>query len=251
MTEAYPFRRQRGFRSLVPESAWAELVRHGVCVPHHAKDELLRQGESGTGVMLSLSGRLKVSYAEPDGDEIVLALRGPGDLVGELSVQDGLPRSATVRAVERGATCRIQGRRFVELVQRIGLVSQLDYYISGKLRESAPHAWQLAHRTTASRLSALIFSIIEAAGPDHPSPTIVPMTQDELAAALGLVRSAVTPVLKEWKVTGLVRILRGGLEVVDFPMLVSRGVSSSGQNETASGGRLSPRQAGTSTEEYR
>ncbi|MEV1118039.1 Crp/Fnr family transcriptional regulator [Actinosynnema sp. NPDC049800] len=249
MTESRQLRRPRGFRALVPDSAWAELVRHGTSVHHGAKDRLLRQGENGGWVLLSLFGRLKVVYAEPDGAEIVLAIRGPGDVVGELSAQDGLPHAATVQAIELGMTCRLPKRRFVELVQGLRLGPQLDGYIMGKLRESAPHAWQLAHRTTASRLISLITTIIDAAGPDHPSPTTVAMSQDELAAALGLVRSAVTPVLREWKAAGLVRTIRGGLEVVNVPALIGTGVSSYGQNRTAARGRLSSRQAGMGMEE--
>jgi len=249
VTESRQFRRPRGFRALVPASAWTELVRHGALVRHDAKDRLLRQGENGGCVLLSLSGRLKVVYAEPDGAEIMLAIRGPGDVIGELSAQDGLPHSATVQAIERGVTCRLPERRFVGLVRGLGVEHQLDGYILGKLRESAPHAWQLAHRTTASRLISLITTIIDAAGPDHLSPTTVAMSQDELAAALGLVRSAVTPVLREWKAAGLVRTIRGGLEVVNVPTLIATDVSSYGQNRTAARGRLSSRQAGMGTEE--
>ncbi|MEU4744244.1 Crp/Fnr family transcriptional regulator [Actinosynnema sp. NPDC023658] len=226
-------------------------MRQGVTVHHDAKARLLYQGEDGGSVLLSLSGRLKVVYAEPDGAEIVLAIRGPGDVIGELSARDGLSHSATVQAIEPGTTCRLPERRFTDLVQRLGLGVHLDGYISGKLRESAPHAWQLAHRTTASRLIALITTIIGAADPDHPAPTTIAMSQDELAAALGLVRSAVTPVLKRWKAAGFVRITRGGLEVVDVPALIGVGVSSSGQNGAGPQGRLASDQAVISTEEHR
>lgn len=215
----HPLRRSRGFRSLIPTGAWTEIVRHGVRTHHDTRDRLLYQGDAGGWVLLSLSGRLKVVYAEPDGAEIMLAIRGPGDVIGELSAQDGLPRSATVQAIEPGITSKVPARRFNELVRRLDLGSRLDGYISGKLRESAPHAWQLAHRTTASRLAALITAIIDAAGPDHPSPTTIAMSQEELASALGLVRSAITPVLKEWKSAGLVRTTRGRLEIVKVAAL--------------------------------
>ncbi|WP_236952384.1 Crp/Fnr family transcriptional regulator [Kibdelosporangium phytohabitans] len=202
----------------------------GVRTHHTTKDRLVHQGDTGGWVLLSLSGRLKVVYAEPDGAEIMLAVRGPGDVIGELTARDGLPRSATVQAIEPGITSKVSERRFADVVQRLGLSARLDGYISGKLRESAPYAWQLAHRTTASRLAALVTAIIDAAGPDHPSPTTIAMPQEELASSLGLVRSAITPVLKAWKSAGLIVVTRGRLEVVDVPALRRAGVSTSGQN---------------------
>lgn len=186
-------------------------------------------------MLLCLSGRLKIVYAEPDGRELMLAVRGPGDVVGEFSGRDGQPRSATVQAIEPGITCKLSDERFSELVQRFQLGSQLNTYIMGKLRESAAHAWQLAHRTTAIRLASLLIALVDAAGPDHPCPTTIAMSQEELATALGLARSAITPVLSEWKAAKLVRISRGRLEVVDtlaVRKITRRDLSTSGQNDT-------------------
>jgi CRP/FNR family cyclic AMP-dependent transcriptional regulator len=229
--EATQFGRPRGFRSLIPGRAWAALVQHGVRTHHRVRERLLHQGDPGGGwVLLCLSGRLKVVYAEPDGRELMLAVRGPGDVIGEFSGWDGRPRSATAQAIEPGVTSRLPNQRFSELVQRFRIQSQLNSYILGKVRESAAHAWQLAHRTTSARLAELIIALIEAAGPDHQCPTTIAMSQEELASALGLARSAITPVLAEWKAAGLIRIARGRLEVVDVAALSSPGVSSSGQN---------------------
>lgn len=184
-------------------------------------------------MLLCLSGRLKVVYAEPDGREVVLAVRGPGDVIGEFSSRDGLPRSATVQAIEPGITSKLADRRFTELVETLALEAQLDSYIMGKLRASAAHAWQLAHHTTTTRLADLITTLIDAAGPDHPASTTITMPQEELAAALGLVRSAITPVLAKWKSSGLIRISRGKIHITDFGalrQLRSTDVSTSGQN---------------------
>ncbi|GAA4855387.1 Crp/Fnr family transcriptional regulator [Saccharopolyspora rosea] len=194
---------------------------------------MLHQGAPGGWVLLSLSGRLKVVYAEPDGRELVLAVRGPGDVIGEFSGRDGGLRSATVQAIEPGTTYKLPDQQFNELVERYRLGAELNAYILGKVRESAPHAWRLAHHTAAVRLAGFLSALVDAAGPDHPCPTTITMSQEELASGLGLVRSAVTPVLAEWKAAGLVRISRGRLHVDDVAGLREinvRGASTSGQN---------------------
>ncbi|GAA4875482.1 Crp/Fnr family transcriptional regulator [Saccharopolyspora cebuensis] len=233
MSEANDLRRPRGFRSLIPAHAWATFVQDGVRTTHRARDRVLRQGEPGGWVLVCVSGRLKVVYSEPDGRELMLAVRGPGDVIGEFSGLDGRPRSATVQAIEPGITSKLSDQRFHAIAEHFGVRPQLNSYVLGKVRESAAHAWQLAHRTTASRLADLIVTLIRAAGPDHPAATTIAMSQEELATALGLARSAITPVLADWKSNGLVGISRGKLHVDDVPAILahrSPDVSTSGQN---------------------
>jgi len=61
---------------------------------------LFLEGEQSTTVVVVATGRVKVFRLTEDGEEIVLAVRGPGALLGELSAIDGLPRSASVAALE-------------------------------------------------------------------------------------------------------------------------------------------------------
>src|SRR4051812_7305763 len=61
---------------------------------------LCHQGQFADRVMILRSGRVKITATTPSGREVVLAFRGPGELVGELSALDGAPRSATVTALE-------------------------------------------------------------------------------------------------------------------------------------------------------
>ncbi|MEU8633425.1 Crp/Fnr family transcriptional regulator [Amycolatopsis sp. NPDC048633] len=232
--------RPRGFRALVPAQAWATLAQQGVRAHHQAREYLLHQGAPGGWVYLCLSGRVKVVYAEPDGRELMLAVRGPGDVIGELATADSGFRSTSVQTIEPGITSKLPDQRFDEFVERLGLGQQLNSYILGKLRESATHAWQLAHRTTPARLAALLLSVIKAAGPDHPRATTIAMSQEELAAALGLARSAITPVLAEWKAAGWIRIARGSVEVTNLTKIAYVAVSSSGQTVSESQATLVP-----------
>ena len=52
------------------------------------------QGDPGSSLYLIEAGQVKISLASPEGREMTLALRGPGDFFGELSLLDGEPRSA-------------------------------------------------------------------------------------------------------------------------------------------------------------
>ncbi len=61
---------------------------------------LLRQGETGVGLFVIVSGRVRVSQHQEGGDEHELATLGRGEVLGEMSLLDDLPRSATATAVE-------------------------------------------------------------------------------------------------------------------------------------------------------
>lgn len=77
---------------------------------------LFFEGERSQTVAIVLRGRGKVSSLSSDGHETVLAFRSPGDLLGELSVLDGGPRSASVTAAEPVVALIVSGSRFRELL---------------------------------------------------------------------------------------------------------------------------------------
>lgn len=62
---------------------------------------LMQQGDTGAGLFVLTSGKVKITQtAKPDGAAEDLGVAGPGDVLGEISLLDDLPRSATVTAVE-------------------------------------------------------------------------------------------------------------------------------------------------------
>lgn len=61
---------------------------------------LMRQGETGVGLFVIVNGSVRVTQHQEGGDEHELTTLGRGDVVGEMSLLDDLPRSATVVALE-------------------------------------------------------------------------------------------------------------------------------------------------------
>lgn len=59
---------------------------------------LMRQGESGIGLFIILSGKVLIEKNDASGRRVELAENGPGDIMGEMTVFDGAPRSASVVA---------------------------------------------------------------------------------------------------------------------------------------------------------
>ena len=84
--------------------AWHALLANGT--PHRfiAGEVLVRQGEYGRHVLALNHGRVKVIRLEPDGNEMVLAVRGRGEILRRRSAQHHVLKSA---GASRGAGLRI------------------------------------------------------------------------------------------------------------------------------------------------
>src|SRR5439155_26089186 len=63
------------------------------------REVLFQAGDAADGCYRLEQGLLKISITSPQGDERILTILGPGSIVGELAIIDGLPRSATVVAI--------------------------------------------------------------------------------------------------------------------------------------------------------
>ncbi|HEY3505611.1 MAG TPA: Crp/Fnr family transcriptional regulator [Actinocatenispora sp.] len=209
----------RGLRALLSAAQWAELVQHGTRHVHRRGDRLIHQGDRDRWILLLAAGRAKVMYSGADGSEVLLAVRGPGDVLGEFASLDSGPRSATVQAIEEGIAYTVSAPAFQTFIRRYGMQAEVDRYVMAKLRESTAHTWRLASRAPEAQLAELLIEIVSAAGDTHPSPRDVTMSQDELARSLGLARSSVTPVLAAWKRRGLVDTSHARIRVVDVAAL--------------------------------
>lgn len=73
----------------------------GICTERSFKpgEYLMKQGESGIGLFIIFSGRVRIEKTDASGKEVEIAENGPGDIMGEMAVFDGSPRSASVKAV--------------------------------------------------------------------------------------------------------------------------------------------------------
>jgi signal transduction histidine kinase len=80
-------------------------------------ETLVAEGEPGDSMYIALDGQYEVSKQSGD-REVVLANSGPGDVIGEISLLEGCPRTATVRAAEDGHLLKISRESFEHLLQR-------------------------------------------------------------------------------------------------------------------------------------
>ena len=77
-----------------------------------AGDYLVKQGDEGVGLFIITKGKVRIEKSGAGDSRITIAEHGPGDVIGEMSVIDGAPRSASVLAVEDTETLALASWSF-------------------------------------------------------------------------------------------------------------------------------------------
>ena len=186
---------------------------------------LFHEHDDSDSIVVVLSGRVKVSTVTEDGREVVLAFRGPGDLVGELSAIDRRPRSATVSAVEPVEALTLAAsefRAFLHAHPRVALL--LLEVLSRRLRDADRKRVEFAAHDTVGRVSARLVELAEAHGrPAGAGVEItLPLSQEELAGWTGASREAVGKALQLMRGLGWVATQRRRITVLDLEALRAR-----------------------------
>ena len=217
----------------VPGTFWALLDQGerdaldglGVVQAFPRSSLLMFEREPGERVMVLLAGRVKISQVDRDGRELILSIRDPGDVLGELAFIDHQPRVATVTALEPVTALVISSRLFRAHLERTPRVAvALLEVITRRFRETTLKRAQLAELDTVGRLAARIVELSERYGtPTDGGVTVVlPLSREELAAWTGASRAGVAHAWQTLRELGWIEIDRRRLLVRDLPALRAR-----------------------------
>jgi CRP-like cAMP-binding protein len=178
-----------------------------------ADQTLFVAGEVGNGCYRVEEGLLKVSVASPTGAERILAILGPGNVVGELSMISGLPRSASVAAVRDSKLSFVSQASFDGYArENPAIYRHLMLLLARRLLATNGALAATTFLPLRARVAASLLSLAEAFGQDVGGGRILvrqKITQGDLAAMAGLARENVSRILKEWMRRSLVTRLAG------------------------------------------
>lgn len=194
-----------GLGGRIGPDAWLLLLRNGIREDHDADRTLLRQGDPGMHVLALGNGLVKVSRLEPDGTDLLLAARGPGEVLGEISALDHRPRSARVVTLRPSTTYRLSTPVFRRFVHDQGLYGDLVAHVLGRLREGEDIRAELAALPLPQRLARTVIRLANTFGAVRPEGTVIDlgMSQHELARAVGATRSPVAAELARLRALGI------------------------------------------------
>jgi CRP/FNR family cyclic AMP-dependent transcriptional regulator len=186
---------------------------------------LFGEGDQSTTVVLVLSGRAKVFSLTEHGSEVLLAIRGPGALLGEMSALDGAPRSASVAALEPLETIVVPVGEFLDhLTAHPDVAVCLVRLIVGRLRDADRKRIEFGTYDALGRVALRLAELAERFGQsaERGVRITLPLTQEELAAWTGSSRESVTKALRTLRRNGVIETGRRSVSVLDVEKLRAR-----------------------------
>jgi CRP/FNR family cyclic AMP-dependent transcriptional regulator len=208
-----PSRTNPSLLSGLPEHLSAGLFDSATPAQLSADEVLFLAGDAGDGCYRVEDGLLKVTMVSRAGSERILAFLGPGAIVGELSIIDGLPRSASVIAVRNSALNFISRAAFEDFAKKHPEVYKaLVTLIAARLRETDAVIAAGSFLPLRGRVACTLLELAQDFGQDVGSGRIVirqKIGQSDLAAMAGIARENVSRILNDWKRRKLVSRLSG------------------------------------------
>ncbi|MDX6667690.1 MAG: family transcriptional regulator, cyclic receptor protein [Solirubrobacteraceae bacterium] len=214
-----------GFLAALDPAARKALYERGTRRSFRRGTTLFHEGGGSDRIVVVLSGRVKVSTVTEDGKEIVLAFRGPGDLLGELSAIDGEPRSATVSALEPVDALVVAAsdfRSFLAAHPPVALL--LLQMLSRRLRDADRKRVEYGAYDTLGRVAARLVELADRFGEPvaRGLRITLPLSQEELAGWTGASREAVSKALQALRGLDWVITERRRITVLDIEALRRR-----------------------------
>ncbi|OGA31353.1 MAG: hypothetical protein A3F77_11630 [Betaproteobacteria bacterium RIFCSPLOWO2_12_FULL_67_28] len=164
---------------------------------------LMAEGDATDSLYMIISGRLKVMMGDADGKEVILALLGPGEIVGEMGLIDDSPRSATVIAIEPSELLTISKREFRKcLAENFDMAMGVMRGLVRRLREADRKIGSLALLDVYGRVARLLIDMAENVNGQKIVTKRLP--KQDIAKMIGASREMVSRVMKDLQIGGFI-----------------------------------------------
>jgi CRP-like cAMP-binding protein len=188
-------------------------------------DVLFHEGDPGDRLYVIGEGKIKLGRSSADGRENLLAILGPGEMFGELSLFDPGPRTATATAV---AETQIVGLTHDQLKaflgERPGVATTLLAALARRLRRTNESLADLVFTDVPGRVAKALIDLSDRFGRPVEGGVMVShdLTQEELAQLVGASRETVNKALADFATRGWLKLEARAVLVQDMERLQRR-----------------------------
>ncbi len=174
-----------------------------------ANTSLFTADAPGESVFIILSGTVKIHVEQADGTDVILAILGPSQTVGEMSPVDSLTRSASVDTLEQTTLLWMSRASFQACLRSMPeMAFNLVRILSQRLRLSNAQVQALAALDVPGRVARQILAFAEEYGAPVVGGILIPLrlTQTDLADMVGASRVSVNHALVEFRQHGYLSV---------------------------------------------
>jgi CRP/FNR family cyclic AMP-dependent transcriptional regulator len=179
---------------------------------------IFHKDSPGQSLYIVESGKVRIFILSEAGQEISVRVYGCGEVFGELSMLDGLPRSAGAIAMDKTLVLTLHRDDFLALLERYprmapGIIATL----SARVRYTTEYAESLAFLDVNGRVAKRLLELADLYGVKKERGTEIDLglTQRELASLVGTTRESVNKVVGTFRDQGLIEVEGQRITVVD------------------------------------
>lgn len=185
---------------------------------------IFHKGSPGDTMYIIESGKVRIFILSESGQEISVNVYGPGDIFGELSLLDGLPRSAGAVALEKTVALTLHRDDFLRHLEAHPRMAQrIVKVLSARLRYTTAYVESLAFLRVHDRVAAKLLELAERYGAEKEGIEIgLQLTQAELAGWVGATRESVNKALGDFRDLGLIKLEGQKITILDRQGLENR-----------------------------
>lgn len=179
---------------------------------------LFSQGDIGERVFLLERGWVTIRSSGPDGEEMIINLRGPGELLGEMSILDHVPRNAAALAVDEVLALVAPATALARVITTdVQAANEVVRILLERLRESDAQRLEYALFATLARVARRLVDLGERFGEPTPDGIRVdlPLSQEELASWCASSREATAKALRSLREVGAIATGRRTVTLID------------------------------------
>ncbi len=165
----------------------------------------------GEAIYVVLSGTVKIKADHADGKEVIIAILGPGSVIGEISVLDSAGRSADVVTQEESTLLLVDRTSFHEMVETIPAIARnLLRILSSRLRLSTEQIQALCTLDVYGMVARQLIAFADAYGvpAQQGGGVVIPLrlTQSDIAGLVGATRERVNQVFAQLRDAKLISV---------------------------------------------
>jgi CRP/FNR family transcriptional regulator, cyclic AMP receptor protein len=186
---------------------------------------VFQEGEKGDRLFVVLDGKIKISRAAADGRENLLAVLGPGEMFGELSLFDPGPHTATATAITESTLASLDHDDLRPLLlAQPTVAAQFLRALAERLRRTNEAMADLVFSDVPGRVAKALLDLAERFGDESSDGVLVrhDLTQEELAQLVGASRETVNKALSEFANRGWIRLEGRSVLLLDRERLARR-----------------------------
>jgi CRP-like cAMP-binding protein len=180
------------------------------------REELFHKGDDGAQVYVVVRGKLKVLTTSAAGDDVVFNLHGPGEVIGEVALLAGLPRTASVVALEASELLVVDRRDFMACVRREPeLAVKLLAVMAERLKRLSELVEHTLFLNLPVRLAKKLCEVAAEDGEETAEGTRIRLrlSQEEWGDLVGATRESINKQMRAWTEQGLIGLDRGHLVI--------------------------------------